>query len=328
MKFTRAKCFLLFSISILPAAAFAGEGLLYFEAQGVAGYSSMEKAAIYHSMSASEPMQKSSVGFDLLRKFSAASGDAGTLAVQGRLAYDPDAVNRLEPQLYNAYYRFKTPLAYLWAGHNRAAAGLESYLDTHGTLLQALPMYGYGFDRDWGIGAARDLDWGDAALSLTTGSGMRPRAAGNYLVSGRVSKGVLSRDNYAAGFYASAGRIPEMSGYRVIHAAEAPYSAFGADCALLWNRWDLRADLRGGEMRGMNYLAGLGRLGLNLLDENRLKLEAQAVYSGLEHRERWMLGAGISYIITPDLTWRALFEYEDAMNDRRAVTQLYYYLPI
>jgi len=279
-------------------------------------------------MSADEPMQKSSVGFDLLRRFSGGSGDLGTLALQGRLAWDKDASNRLEPQLYNAYYRFKTPYAYVWAGHNRAAAGLESYFDTHGALLETLPMYGYGFDRDWGLGGSRDFDWGDAAFSLTTGSGMRPRAAGNYLASGRVSKGVLSRDNYTEGLYASAGRTPGMAGYRVMDGVEKPYSALGADYALLWDSWELRADLRGGRLRGLDYLAGLARLGLNLLEENRLKLEAQGVYSGTERMEGWTLSAGASFAVSQDLAWRAMFEYEDRMNDKRVVTQLYYYLPI
>lgn len=317
-----------FSLLLAAAPAAAGDGLLFLEAQGVAGYSSMEKSAVYHSMSADEPMQKSSLGFDMLRKFSGENGDLGTLAVQGRLAWDKDAANRLEPQLYNAYYRFRTPYGYAWAGHNRAAAGLESYFDTHGALLQSLPMYGYGYDRDWGFGASRDLDWGDAALSLTSGTGMRPRAAGNYLASGRVSRGVLNRDNWSAGLYSSVGRVPRVSGYRVLDGSEEFYSAFGADLAFLLDRWEFRADLRAGQKQGLRYLAGLGRAGLNLLDENRLKLEAQAVYSGLEGMETWALGAGASYALTPALTWRALFEYDDAMYDRRVVAQLYYYLPI
>ncbi len=324
----RAKYFLIFSLLLFPASVFAGSGLLYFEAQGVGGYSFPEKAAVYHSMSAAEVMQKSSVGFDLLRKFSSASGDAGTLALQGRLAYDPDAPNRLEPQLYNAYYRFKVPSAYAWAGHNRPAAGLESYYDTHGALLQTLPMYGFGFDRDWGFGASRDFERGSAALSLTSGTGMRPRYSGNYLVSGRAAAGVLASDNYEAGVYFSGGRVPGTLGYTVLDGAEKPYSAFGADCALLWDRWELRADMRAGRMRGLNYAAGLGRLGLNLLDENRLKLEAQAVYSGVEKAEGWAMGLGASYALSADLTWRALFEHLDAMNARRVVTQIYYYLPV
>ena len=319
---------LLFSLMLAPLPAAAGQRLLFLEAQGVGGYSSMDKAGVWHSMSAAEPMQKSSLGFDFVRKFSGESGDAGTLAVQARLAWDPDARNRLEPQVYNAFYRFRAPFGYAWAGHNRPAAGLESYFDTHGALLQALPMYGYGFDRDWGFGASRDFSWGDAAVSLTSGSGMRPRAAGNYLVSARAARGVLNRDNYSAGLYGSAGKIPEIEGYEVLDGAERTYTAAGLDGALLWDRWELRGDLRAGKKAGMHYLAGLGRLGLNMLDENRLKLETQAVYSGMEHMEGWALGAGFSYAVTPYLTWRGLFEYEDAMYDRRIVTQLYYYLPI
>jgi hypothetical protein len=324
----RAKYSLLFSLLLLHPAAAAGESLLFIEAQGVAGYSSMEKAAVHHSMSAQEPMQKSSMGFDFLKKFSGTSGDTGTLALQGRLAWDPDAPNRLEPQVYNAYYRGRTPFGYAWAGHNRPAAGLESYFDTHGALLQALPMYGYGFDRDWGFGASRDFSWGDGAVSFTSGSGMRPRAAGNYLLSARVAKGVLSRDNYAAGLYASAGKVPGISGYKVLDGQERPYSAAGADYALFWDRWEFRADLRAGKKSDMHYLAGLGRLGLNLLDENRLRLEAQAVYSGMEGMEGWALASGVSFAVTPYLAWRAMFEYEDAMEDKRLVTQLYYYFPI
>ena len=324
----RAKSFLIFSFLLFPPPASAGEGLLFLEAQGVAGYSSMERSVVYHSMSSGEPMQKSSAGFDLVRKFSGASGDLGTLAVQGRLARDPDAANRLEPQLYNAYYRARTPYGYFWLGHNRAAAGLESYFDTHGALLQSLPMYGFGVDRDWGMGGSRDFDWGDAALSVTSGSGMRLRAAGNYLLSGRVARGVLSRDNRSLGVYVSAGKTPQLSGYRVLDGRETPYTAFGADGALLWDRWELRADLRAGEMRGMRYTAALGRASLNLLEENRLKLEAQAVYSGMEGMEGWALASGVSFALTPALTWRAMFEYEDKMNERRIVSQLYYYLPL
>lgn len=323
-----AKSVLLFSLLLSPALLSAGESLLFLEAQGVAGYSSMSKSAVYHSMSAGEPMQKTSVGFDLLRKFSGSSGDTGTLALQGRLALDPDAPNRLEPQLYNAYYRSRTPYAYVWLGHNRPAAGLESYFDTHGALLQALPMYGYGFDRDWGVGASRDLSWGDAAVSLTSGSGMRLRAAGNYLASGRVSAGVLARDNYSAGFYGAFGRVPSITGYRVLDGAEKPYTALGADYALLWDRWELRADIRAGEKTDKRYLAGLGRLGLNLLEENRLKLEGQAVYSGMRGMTGWTLAAGASYALTAELALRAMLEYEDPVSDRRAVAQIYYYFPV
>ncbi|HBA60455.1 MAG TPA: hypothetical protein DCZ92_06490 [Elusimicrobia bacterium] len=322
-----AKCFLIFSF-LFPCAAAAGENLLYFEGQAVGGYSSEAGKAVFHSMSASAPMQKTSAGFDFLSKFSSEAGDTGTLALQGRLAYEPDASDRLEAQLYNAYYRAKTPYGYLWLGHNRPASGLESYFDTHGALLQVLPMYGYGNDRDWGLGVSKDLAWGGAAFSATTGSGMPLRCAGSYLLSARVAKGSLSGDNSENGFYASAGKIPEIHGYDVMEGSERSSAALGTDYALLWDRWELRADLRAGKMRGMKYSAGLARLGLNLLAENRLKLEAQAVYSGLEKAEGWALASGVSFTLAPELTWRALFEYDEPMKDRRVTTQLYYYLPL
>lgn len=322
----KAANFLLSSALLLAASAARAENtLLFLELQGVGGYSSAEKSAVWHSMSAMEPMQKTSAGFDLLRRLSG----SGTLALQARLAYDPDAHDRLELQLYNAYYRARAPWGgYAWAGHNRTAAGLESYLDTHGALLQALPMYGYGFDRDWGAGASRDFDWGDAALSLTTGSGMRLRAAGGWLASARTGLGVLNSDNRTLGLYASAGEIPGIMGYKIMDGQERPYSAFGADYALLWDRWELRADLRAGEKAGMHYSAGLARLGLNLLEESRLKLEGQAVYDGMAGMEGWALAAGASYAATPYLTLRAMFEYDEMAADRRAAAQVYYYIPL
>jgi hypothetical protein len=322
----RAAFCLLFNLLFSPLHA--GDTLFFLEAQAAGAYSSGQKAPRWHTMSAAEPMQKPSVGFDLLKKFSGEAGDTGTLAVQARLAADPEARNRLEPQLYNAYYRRRFAGLYAWAGHNRPAAGLEAYFDTHGALLQALPMYGYGYDRDWGLGLSRDFADGDAALSLTTGSGMRLRAAGNYLVSARVSRGVLARDNRQAGFYASYGRVPATAGYALVDANEKPYSAFGADAALLWDRLELRGDLRAGEKSGMPYTAALCRLGLNLLDENRLKLETQAVYSGMEHMEGWALAAGASYALAPELTARLLLERDNTMHDSRLAAQLYYYLPI
>ncbi len=321
----KAASFLLSSLIFSPLPAAAGSSLLFLELQGVGGYSSAEKSEIWHSMDAREAMQKTSAGFDLVHR----PGGGSTLALQARLAHDPDAPERTRPQVYNAYYRARAPRGgYAWAGHNRTAAGLESYFDTHGALLQTLPMYGYGFDRDWGLGGSRDYDWGDAALSLTTGSGMRLRGAGGWLASARAGLGVLNRDNRTFGLYASAGEVPAVMGYELMNGAEGSYSAFGADYALLWDRWELRADLRAGKRSGMDYAAGLARLGLNLLEESRLKLEGQAVYDGMEGLEGWALAAGASCAATPYLTLRAMFEYDEMMGGRRAVAQVYYYIPI
>ncbi|MCK7470484.1 MAG: hypothetical protein MZU95_06595 [Desulfomicrobium escambiense] len=80
--------------------------------------------------------------------------DIGVLAVQARLAYDQEGEHKLEPQLYNAYFRLKTKFAGIWIGHSRPALGLSSVLDGHALLLPAPAMLGYGFDRDWGSGSS------------------------------------------------------------------------------------------------------------------------------------------------------------------------------
>ena len=69
----------------------AADHLLYFEAQGIAGYSSELKKAIYYSQNPDAEMQKPSLGFDYLQRFSGESGDWATFALQGRLALTVDA---------------------------------------------------------------------------------------------------------------------------------------------------------------------------------------------------------------------------------------------
>ncbi|GHU59031.1 hypothetical protein AGMMS49975_26180 [Clostridia bacterium] len=51
----------------------AADSLFYVEAQGVAGYSSEENGAIYRSGGKDDVMQKNSIGFDLIKKFSGGS---------------------------------------------------------------------------------------------------------------------------------------------------------------------------------------------------------------------------------------------------------------
>ena len=62
----------------------AADHLLYFEAQSITGYSSEVRKPIYYSMNPYAEMQKPSVGFDYLKKFSGEAGDWATVALQGR----------------------------------------------------------------------------------------------------------------------------------------------------------------------------------------------------------------------------------------------------
>ena len=310
------------------AGAQADSRLLYLEAQAVGGYSSALEKPVYYSMHEHDAMQKPSLGADYVQKLSGENGDWATLALQPRLVWNESGGHTFEPQLYNAYIRVKTPYCYAWAGHNRPAAGLESYFDTHAALLQALPMYGFGFDRDWGVGASRDFDWGDSAFSLTTGSGMPLLLDGGYLASARAGRGVLNADNYTAGVYFSGGRVPDVQGYDIMDTHPMPYGFFGVDAAYLWDRLEFRADLRKGEKDGSPAYAALGRIGLNVLEENRLKLEFQPVFTELDGTSGYNLAGGFSYAATAELSWRSLYQYDNGTNDKRITTQLYYYLKI
>jgi hypothetical protein len=98
-------------------------------------------------------------------------------------------------------------------GHDRIALELASFFDIHALLLPTLLMYGFGFDRDWGVGVAKDYEWGDAGVSYTLGSGMDIRIDDNYLISSRISKGVLNRDTFNFGISACIGKVYETMGY-------------------------------------------------------------------------------------------------------------------
>lgn len=311
-----------------PGPAGAKSYLLYLEGQGIAGYSTKRDQPVYYSMDPLEVMQKPSVGIDYVQRFSGEAGDWGVLAIQARLAYNEDheelGLHEFEGQLYNVFFKYKAGFADVWLGHNRISFGLASYLDSHGLLLQPLSMFGYGYDRDWGVGAARDFDWGTASLSYSTGSGMPLEFEGNYLLAARVSNGVLSRDTYTLGFSLAYGKPLETIGYEVI--APDPTKAFlaGFDFTCFWNNIENRFEAAVGEKLGENTVAFLWRIGFNLLGEERLKLEAQPVYTKLGDDWNYEISGCLSYKLTADVTLRGLYTYENEMSDNRIIFQVYW----
>lgn len=321
----------LLALSLVCAAdsAFAGNYLLYLEAQGVAGYSSQANQPVYYSMDPMDVMQKPGVGFDYLQRFSGEKGDWGALAIQGRAVYsgafDEDSHDELQLQLYNAYFKYKAGVADLWLGHNRIPFGLGSYLDSHALLLQPLAMRGYGYDRDWGVGASHDFQWGDASLALSTGSGMRLDFDSNYLVSGRVSKGVLSQDNYNIGISTSFGQPLDTMGYEKVMPDPVDTLLFGSDVTYLWNRLENRLEAAVGEKDDQETYAFLWRVGMNFLEEDRLKLEAQPVYRKVYGEGSYEISGAVTYKLTSDITLRGMYTYDDGFDDNRIVFQLYWY---
>ena len=226
-------------LTLLPFAANAAD-LLYFEAQGIAGWSSAENKAVYHSASKHDVMQKNSIGFDWLHKFSGQSGDWASAALQMRLAYN-DSDHDFTPQVYNAWFKIKTRAGDVWAGHNRIAFGLASYWDTHADLLGDMPMQGVGFDRDWGAGWSMDTADGNLSASITTGSGMPLRTYGNKIFAARAAKGVLNYDNYTAGLSVMAGKTLDTMGYKIMNRSPKNQWLIGFDGALNSNNLEHKA---------------------------------------------------------------------------------------
>jgi hypothetical protein len=321
---------LLSAIAWATPAIAADSHLLYFEGQGIAAYSTRLREATAYSMAPDAEMQRPSLGVDYLRRFSGEGGDFGSFAFQGRLAYkrtDAELAKRIEPQVYNAWLKAKTPWTDLWIGHNRPALGLGSYFDSHPLILRTLPIQGFGYDRDWGVGSYRDLSWGNLQLSATTGSGMPVLFKGNYMLAGRIAYGVLNEENFTVGLSAGGGRTLDTMGYKLREAEPAEMRLAGADFALLRDGFEHRVDFLTGKWLGRSTTAAMYRVGYLFDAEGRVKLEAQPTWWRTDG-ENWLASVCLTGVLTSDLTSRAMYEYDHDGREHRFVAQLYYYKPI
>lgn len=323
---------LIFALLVVASAVKADSRLLYAEAQLVGGYSFDGRPVRWHSMDQMDVMQKPSIGFDLVQRLSSETGDWGMFAVQFRMAYDSTRNGNVELQLYNAYLKVKPAFGDVWIGHNKPAFGLAMALDNHGALLQPLSMHGYGFDRDWGAGYYRDFESGNVAFSATLGSGMGFYAKGNYLFSGRVSKGDLNQQNYTVGLSAAYGKVLETMGYRLPLDMTEPVelTMSGLDGTLLMGRWENRLELLW--HRTVHYPHHTAfpvspnvlfhRSTVNFLAENRLRCELQSMWR-FDDGQEIATDLGVSYQLTPDLVIRGSAGFSD--DDAKAAVQLYWY---
>jgi len=309
----------------------ATDHLLYFEAQGIAGYSSELNKAIFYSQNPNAEMQKPSIGFDYIQRFSGESGDVATLAIQGRLALTVNSEResvKLEPQIYNAYLKAKILEPYVWIGHNRPAFGLSSYFDSHALLLRTLAIEGFGYDRDWGVGLYKDFSWGDISASATTGSGMPIYFKGNYMIAARASYGVLGKDNMNLGFSAGYGNTLDTMGYKLLTPEPQQMKLGGLDFTFLLNRFENRFDFLAGTWLGEKTYALFYRFGVNLDQEGRFKIEAQPAYWRRGPERDFQQSVCFSYLATSNLTVRLAYFYDRTENDNRVILQLYYYRPV
>lgn len=303
----------------------AQSSLLFVEVQAAGAYSTAAEAFELFTLMPDDVMQRPSLGFDLVRRFSGRTRDIGVLAVQARLAYDEKGEHKLEPQLYNAYFRLKTRFAAIWAGHNRPSLGLSSVLDSHALLLPAPAMLGYGFDRDWGAGLERDFSWGAVAASLTAGSGMPLHFKGNYLAAARVSRGVLARDNYSLGLSLAQGRVLETMGYTLVDPEPVAWTAAGVDVSHVWRNLENRAEIILGRRGGAGDMLFFWRTGLAFLEEGRLRIEAQPVFARRAGSWNSVFAAGLTYLLNADLAGRVMVLHDRDRRDTRFAVQLYFY---
>ncbi|MDD5711370.1 MAG: hypothetical protein PHY31_01280 [Smithellaceae bacterium] len=283
-------------------------------------------------------MQKPSLGFDYLKRISSESGDFATLALQGRVALTEDINDeeeetiqnkyKLEPQVYNAYAKFKTPWTYLWIGHNRPAISLGSYFDSHGLILRTLAIQGFGYDRDWGVGFYRDFSWGDFAASATTGTGMPVYFKGNFMTAARISYGVLSQENFNIGLSFGYGDTLDTMGYELRNDEPQRMTLGGVDVAFLRDIFENRFDLLAGKWLGEDTFAVSDRVSANLDPEGLLKLEFQPTYWKFGEEGNYQLALCASSQVTSNLTVRLSYTYDRNADDNIFILQLYYYRPI
>jgi hypothetical protein len=325
----RAAAVLLVCAAFGAGPARAGTRLFFIELVGVGGYSTAAKKLIMYSISQAEAMQKPSLGFDLVQRFSGRKGDVAVLALQGRLAWNAETeemgLKTVEPQLYNAYLKFKLGFADFWIGHDRPRLGLAMAIDNHAELLQPLSMYGFGFDRDWGIGLDRDTSWGTIGASLTAGSGMALRFKDSFFAAARISRGVLSQDNASGGFSLAYGKIQDVMGTILLSDARIELATASFDLSWVRNNWENRVEMLGGGRDGEGVFVLFWRTGLGLLEENRLKLEAQPLLKWADQKADLELGLGATYLLTADWTLRAMALYDGAADDFRFVVEVYFY---
>jgi hypothetical protein len=99
----------------------------------------------------------------------------------------------------------------------------------------------------------------------------------------------------------------------------------GVDIAFNYNNIEQKTEVNYGVKDENRRLAAFYRLGLNFLDENRLKLEAQYAYTDQAGIQNHAPGGGVTFRLTQDLTLRTMYEWSSESDEHRVAVQLYSY---
>ncbi len=322
----RFSLLLVILLLLLSAKLFSQNSLVYIEGQAVGSYESQSGDLRPYSFDPYESMQKPSLGVDYVQRFGNSSRDFGYLSLQARLAYDENKDSRLEAQLYNAFIDLKTSNFDVWIGHNKPATGLSVELDNHAQLLMDNTMSGLVFDRDWGLGFKFDRQQPNLSISLTTGSGMSLYHDKSWLASARAGIGGFSRDGYSAGMTLAGGNVFKTMGYTIMHDKTAHKLLLGGvDYSRRAANLESRSELLAGTFHDDPAFAALSRLSWFPLAEDRLQIDLQAQLYEIKQAGTRNYSASVSYRISPDLTLRGSYNYQDPADSHVLALQLYYY---
>jgi hypothetical protein len=150
-------------------------------------------------------------------------------------------------------------------------------------------------------------------------------SVGSYFLAGRISKGILDQDNISAGFSAAVGRVFDVDGYQTISEAPMPLLMTGADLSWRYANWEHNFEVMAGSRAERGAVAVFWRTGVGLLDEARLKLEAQPVFMSMEGSSRFQFSLGATYLAHPDWTLRTMVAYDSKLKDVKILFQVYFY---
>lgn len=324
----------LFTLS-LSIPLLAQSSLLYFESQGIYGYRSDTEKNITYSFMADDAMQKPSIGFDWLKRFYNSERDVAVASVQFRLATNNADKTPIEPQLYNAWLKYKANIGDITIGHLKPASGLSFVLDNHSMLLPDMTMYYITYDRDWGGLYSKDTSWGNVSASVTNASGMRfYNKDGNYMMAMRTSYGVLNDDNFTVGATLQKGVNLVAMGYHFHKTPDSPEGKLhplllaGIDGQVRYNNLESSVDIYAGEFLYADTYSILWRNGVNLMSEDKLKLEGQGIWRQFEGKHYVNYSAGATFKLTSDLAIRAMYDWQDRTAGKdyyKIIGQIYYY---
>jgi len=148
----------------------------------------------------------------------------------------------------------------------------------------------------------------------------------NYLMSGRLSYGVLNSDGYSAGISGAYGAVIDTMGNHVFSDEPIRYSLASADISYLFTSIENRAELIWLRKDSVDMIGLFYRLTVSFLEENRLRADLQSMITKVEENAvQTRYEAGLSYQATESLWIRSQYAYDEAMNDSVLTMQLYWY---